>query len=459
MIGERAVSEGSIYHIRKRYAAKVKASWPAGRTSGEIEPRFQAMYFGAEGRRIKKGKLAIHGAPPAVPEGLKRPWPEITAEDKEAVLAVLERRILTGVHGPEATALEREWAAFAAGVGPGDEVITSAFSFSGSFHPILQQNAIPVFVDIDPRTYNIDVSQVEAKISDRTKVLMPVHIHGLPVDMDEILALANRYDLTVVEDACQAHGATYRGRMAGTMGAMGCFSLNVTKNLSGGEGGLLNTDDPELAGRAKMIRTFGEMLGEEEEEIRPYYSHTLGWNYRTQELPAAFARSQLKRLPGYNAVGQRNGRYLTEELAKIPGLVPPYVPPDRATIYHKYRLRFDPDALGLTMPPAAFRDRLLKALQAEGVAATLWHVTPLPSFPLFQKLDEGYGRGCPWSCPFYGKAIQYNPEDYPQASRLLDTSLIVNDEPYPIYLQDLELMASYVKAFRKVFDNLDELLA
>ena len=157
------------------------------------------------------GKLAIHGGPPTVPEGLKRQWPEITQEDKDAVLAVLERNILSGVHGPEATGLEKEWAEFtgsrqalsfnsgtaalhsalfAAGVGPGDEVITTAFSFSGTFHPILQQNAIPIFVDIDPRTYNIDASKIEAKITDRTKVLMPVHIHGLPADMDEILALA-----------------------------------------------------------------------------------------------------------------------------------------------------------------------------------------------------------------------------------------------------------------------------
>jgi dTDP-4-amino-4,6-dideoxygalactose transaminase len=415
-----------------------------------------------------------------VPEGLKRSWPEITQEDKDAVLAVLERKVLSGVHGPEATALEQEWAAFtgsrqvlsfnsgtaalhaalfAAGVGPGVEVITSAFSFSGSFQPILHQNGIPVFVDIEPRTYNIDPAQIEAKISEHTRVLMPVHIHGLPADMEPILALAEKYNLIVVEDACQAHGATYRGNMAGTMGAMGCFSLNVTKNLSGGEGGFLNTDDEELAKRAKMIRTFGEKVGKEKEKIRPYYSYTVGWNYRTQELPAAFARSQLKRLPHYNAIGQRNGEYLTRELATIPGLLPPYVPPDRTSIYHKYRLRFDPEVLGIRMPAAEFRNRLLDALEAEGVEITVWHITPLTSFPIFQQLDEGYGRGCPWSCPYYGKGIDYNPADYPQALRLMDTSLVVNTELYPIYLQDLELIEFYVEAFRKVFGHLDEVMS
>ena len=239
---------------------------------------------------------------------------------------------------------------------------------------------------------------------------------------------------------------------------MGCFSLNVTKNLSGGEGGFLNTDDDALADRAKMIRTFGEKVGEEKEKIRPYFSYTIGWNYRTQEMPAAFARSQLKRLPHYNGLAQRNGQYLTEELGKIPGLLPPYVPPDRTSIYHKYRLRFDPDALGLSMSATDFRDRLLAALEAEGVAASLWHVTPMTSFPIFQRLDEGYGRGCPWSCPFYGKEIAYHPEEYPQAIRLLETSMTVNDEPYPIFLQDMELMEYYVAAFRKVFDHLDELV-
>ena len=122
-----------------------------------------------------------------------------------------------------------------------------------------------MFVDIDPRTYNIDVDKIEAKISDRTKVLMPVHIHGLPADMQPIMDLAQRHDLVVVEDACQAHGATYQGRNAGTMGAMGSFSLNVTKNLSGGEGGLLISDDEGYVERAKMLRTFGERVDDAQE--------------------------------------------------------------------------------------------------------------------------------------------------------------------------------------------------
>ena len=426
------------------------------------------------------GKLAIHGGKPIVPEGLKKTWPKITQEDKDAVLGVLERNIFTGEeHGPEANALEQEWAEFngskyamafnsgtaaihtalfAAGVGPGDEVITSAFSFAGSFQPILQQHAIPIFVDVDPRTYNIDASQVESKITDKTKVLLPVHIHGLPADMDEILALAKKHDLIVIEDACQAHGATYKGKMAGTIGDFGCFSLNATKNLPGGEGGLANTDNEELLARAKLIRTFGEKVGQETDRFRPYYCYTIGWNYRCQEMPAAFARSQLTRLKENNANGQRNGEYLTQELSKIEGLVPPHIPSDRTTVYHKYRIRFDPKALGLSMPAVEFRDKLLDAVRAEGMVANLWHYKPLPSNPIFQKLDVGLGDGYPWRSPYYDREISYNPEDYPQAAEVLETSIIVNDERHPIFGQDRELMEHYVAAFRKVFDNLDELL-
>ena len=428
-----------------------------------------------------KGKLAIHGGKPTVPEGLKKRWPHITQEDKDAVLGVLERNVFTGEeHGPEAAALEREWAEFtgskhamafntgtasihtalfAAGVRPGDEVITTAFSFGGTFQPILQQHAIPIFVDIDPRTYNIDASQVESKITDKTKVLLPVHMHGLPADMDEILALAKKHNLIVVEDACQAHGATYKGRMAGTIGDIGCFSLNASKNLPAGEGGLSTTQKEEFVQRGKLLRTFGEKVGGEKEKYRPYYCHSIGWNYRCQEMPAALVRSQLKRLPHHNAMAQRNGQYLTEELSKIKGLIPPHVPTDRTTVYHKYRIRFDTKVLGLSMPAVEFRDKLLDALRAEGMAANLWHYKPLPSYPIFQKLDVGLGDGYPWCSPLYGREISYKAEEYPQATELLHASLVVNDERNPIFAQDMELMEHYVAAFRKVFENLDEVMS
>ena len=160
-----------------------------------------------------------------------------------------------------------------------------------------------------------------------------------------------------------------------------------------------------------------------------------------------------------NANAQRNGEYLTRELSKIEGLIPPHVPSDRTTVYHKYRVRFDLHALGLSMPAVEFRDRLLAALCAEGMIANLWQYKPLPSNPLFQDLDVGLGDGYPWRSPYYGREISYDPEDYPNAAKVLDTSIVVNSERYPIFGQDMELMEHYVAVFRKVFDNLDELVA
>ena len=424
-------------------------------------------------------KLAIHGGPRAVPEGIALTfWPIITEEDRQALLTVLDRRVLAGVFGPESVGLEKDFtkfigskyaittgsgtsaihcALFAAGVGPGDEVITTAFSFSGSFHPILQQNGIPVFVDIDPRTFNIDVNQIEAKITDKTKALLPVHIHGLPADMDEIVALAEKYNLAVIEDACQAHGAEYKGRKAGTIGNGGAFSLNWTKNLSGGEGGIMVTDDEDFLERAGLLRTFGEKRGEAWEKPRPYTVFTVGYQYRNQELPAAFAPSQLKRLKDVNQNTIRNCEYLTEQLGSIRGLVPPYVPDDRVSVYYRYRVRFQPDVLGLTIPSREFRTRLVEALNAEGVRATVWVGDPLPAYPIFQD-KVGWGKGCPWSCQHYGRDITYSREDYPETVKLLDESILIGDEEAPLYCQNLELMELYIKAIRKVFENLDELV-
>jgi perosamine synthetase len=211
-------------------------------------------------------KLAIHGGEKAVPEGLEVRWPVITDEDKQAVMRVLDRGVLWGALSPEAVALQEEWAAYvgakhcialnsgtaalhcavaAADIGPGDEVITSAFSFLASATAVIHNNGVPVFVDIDPRTFNMDVSQVEAKINERTKAIIGVDIHGVPADWDELHAIADKYNLILIEDAAQAHGCLYKGRKAGALAEMATFSLNTTKNLPGGEGGLFVTDSPE----------------------------------------------------------------------------------------------------------------------------------------------------------------------------------------------------------------------
>ncbi|HHY47722.1 MAG TPA: DegT/DnrJ/EryC1/StrS family aminotransferase [Firmicutes bacterium] len=433
--------------------------------------------------------LAIKGGKRTVPEGLAVKWPVITEEHRKLVNEVLDSGVLCGAYAPQVKALEREFREYigadyclamnsgtaalhaaisAAGIGPGDEVITSAFTFLASALAVLQHNAIPRFVDIDPKTYNIDPKKIEEKINEKTKAIMPVHIHGLPADMDEIMAIAKKYGLVVIEDACQAHGAEYKGRKAGTIGDMGTFSLNTTKNMPGGEGGLFITDSKELYIKANMFRMFGEDIEDPSEgkfsihnpyeDTREYNAYILGWNYRSQELPAAFARGALKNLDLWNANARRNAEFLTRELSKIKGVIPPTCPPDRTHIYHKYRVRLDTKALGVDMEPAKFRDKVRAALQAEGVAAVLWQTRVLPKQTLFERM-EGYGRGCPWTCPHARQARDYREEEFPETQRLLDDSIVICSQSYPIFPQKLELMEYYVEAFHKVFDNLDQVVS
>ncbi len=421
-------------------------------------------------------KLAISGGRPAVPAERHRRWPDIRSEDREAVLAVLDRGVLCGPNAPEVTALQREWAEYlgvehclalnsgtaalhcclvAAGVRPGDEVIVPAFTFSATAMAVAHQGAVPVFCDIDPRTYNIDPGRIEDRITERTRAIMPVHIHGLPSDMDEVRGIAGRHGLAVVEDAAQSHGALYRGRRTGTLAFCAGFSLNATKNLSGGEGGLFVTSDDDALVAGRRLSVFGEDAPPlEPDEFRSYWSHAIGWNYRNQELSSAFARSQLRRLDEYNATAQRNGAILTSGVARLRGVVSPHVPDDRTHVYHKYRVRLDTAELGFEGPAPELRDRVVRALRAEGVEAVLWYVDPLPACPAFRR------ELLPWHRKRDAEPLRpWDPAEFPETSRLLDESLVLGSEAMPLFVQEADLMHRYVEAFEKVTANLDALLA
>ena len=421
--------------------------------------------------------LAVCGGAPVLDDACKVRWPIITREDKAAVARVLDSGELWGLYAPEMRALEEEFAAYcgtkyclamnsgtaalhcaisAVGIGPGDEVILSAYSILSAAAAVLHQNAIPVFVDIDPRTYNMDVQQAQAAISPRTKAIIPTHMHGLPADMAELLALAARRRLLVIEDATQAPGAEYRGNKTGSLAISAGFSVNSTMNLSGGEGGLFTTNSDEYRGKANMMRMFGELVAPN--EGRKYQSYSMGWNYRTQEMTCALTRMQLTRLNEFNAVARRNAEYLTAELANIPGLCPPYMPEDRVSNFHKYCLRLEPEKLDLPISGAVFRDKLQAALLAEGVDAVRWQHSPVPLQPLFQT-KQGYGKGCPWSCrKLYGATYEYQAEQFPVTMALLENSLVICSEYYPIYAQPLAVMERYVAAFHKVFANLEQVM-
>lgn len=431
--------------------------------------------------------LAIHGGTPVVPRERHRLWPVITAADRQAVLGVLDRGVLCGPFAPEVRALEEAFAetvgvrhclatnsgtaalhmaVAAAGVGPGDEVITSAFSFIATPLAVVHHNAVPVFVDIEPATLTLDPARIEERITDRTRAIIPVHIHGLPADMAAVRVVAARHGLVVIEDAAQAHGALYRGRPVGSLGEMGIFSLNATKTLPAGEGGLFVTSDDVLVERARRLRFDGEAASGDAaarwDPTRPlddtldYRAEGIGWMYLMPELTAAFARSQLARLDDHVATAQGNAALLSAGLKDLEAVTVPAVPADRTHVFHKYRVRLHPERLGLDIPPARFRDMVLTALQAEGVEAVLWQTMPLPAQPLFRRL-EGYGRGCPWDCQ--GRAtVRYRPEEYPETIRLLDGSVVIGSQSYPLCCQPPELMGAYVGAFHKVFAHVDQLL-
>ena len=419
-------------------------------------------------------KLAIKGGARAVPEGIVKSWPPLTEEDKKAVLAVFDSGHLHGTSAPQAVALQKEWAEYigvkyclvtnsgtsalhmavaAAGIEPGDEVIVPAFTFWASAAAVLHHNAIPIFVDIDPRTYCLDPKKIEAGITKYTKGIMPVHIHGMPCDMDPINAVARKHKLVVVEDACQAHGATYKGRFTGNLGDTAGFSLNRSKNLTGGEGGLFTTNDENAYNIGVKLREFGEVVVKGKQ--REYNAYGLGWMYRPHEFVNAFTRAQFKRFPQYNEQRRQMAAFLTEKLKDIPGVEPPYTPLGINPCYFSYVVEFRPDQLGVKMPVREFRLAAEKALRAEGISMGQWQSRAVPAQTVFQE-KKGYGKGCPWTCRFARKDIVYRGEDYPETIKFLDAHSYL-PAVYPP--NDMKLMECYVKGFQKVFSQPKEWLA
>jgi len=423
-------------------------------------------------------KLAINGAKKTVPQGMEKSWPPINQDDIDAVVNVLKRGVLWGPMEKEVTGLQDEFAEYigakhalvvnsgtaalhasvvAAGVGPGDEVITPAYSFWATSQAILSHNGIPVFVDIDADSMNMDPAKIEEKITEKTKALMPVHIHGLCADMDPINAIAKKYNLKVIEDAAQAVGAKYKGKYAGTLGDVAGFSLNGSKNLPAGEGGVVTTNDDEMIDRARKMAMFGEKAVKRG-EIRLYDAEIMGFNYRNNEMGDALCRSFLRRYDDLQALRAANCNYLNKELAKIKGVRPPEEPEGYVHAWHLYKVRLYPEELGITdIHPKRFRWAVQKALFEEGVDVFEWHNMPVPAQKVF-KNKAAFGKKCPWSCPHAGEGVAdmvYDPFDYPVCVDMFDRSFCVK----PMYPpNDLNLMERFAEAFNKVFDNLDEVI-
>jgi dTDP-4-amino-4,6-dideoxygalactose transaminase len=257
------------------------------------------------------------------------------------------------------------------GVQAGDEVITTTHTFIATAEVISLIGAKPVFVDIDSRTYNIDPSKIEQAITPRTKVIMPVHLYGQPAEMDAILDIARKHNLRVIEDAAQAHGAEYRGRRAGTMGDIACFSFYPGKNLGAyGDAGALVTNNAEFAERARMLRDHGR---------RDKYLHqVVGYGYRLDALQAAILGAKLPHLDAWNARRREIADQYTDLLTNTE-IVTPYVPPHIKPVFHIYCIRHKN------------RDGLLKHLKERGIEAGIHYPVPLHLQPVYENL--GYKRG------------------------------------------------------------------
>ncbi len=305
--------------------------------------------------------------------------PLLASEEKNAVLSVLESGHLA--QGARVAKFEQEFAAYigvkhavavssgtaalhtallAHQIGPGDEVITSPFTFIASANAILFTGAKPVFADIDPATYNVDPAQVAAKITLRTRAILPVHLYGQPCDMDALMDLAEQHHLHMIEDACQAHGAAFRGRPVGSFGT-GCFSFYPTKNMTTAEGGAITTNDDEIAERARLIRSHGAR--------ERYHHEILGYNYRMTDLQAAIGLAQLRKLEAWNSTRIQNASYLSEHL---PADMAPHVGPERRHVYHQYTIRVRGD-----------RDAARARLSAAGIETAIHYPVPAHCQPLY----------------------------------------------------------------------------
>lgn len=343
-----------------------------------------------------KQNLAINGGPKTINKDFS--WPIFDKTEIEAVTDVVRSGKWGNPDcGDLVESFEREFAAFcgakyamtcvngsvalrialiAAGVRPGDEVIIPPYTFIATSTIVLEANCVPVFVDIDPDTYNLDPSKIEAAITKRTKAIIPVHFAGMACDMDKIMAIAKKHKLRVIEDACHGHGAAYKGKKLGSIGDAGCFSFQSSKNLTSGEGGMIITNDEKLYDMMNSLRNVGRVKGGQW-----YEHHYLGCNYRITQLQAVLLSCQMKRLSEQTKRRHDNGTLLNSLLEKIDGIKPlKRGVGETIHSYHIYIFRYDKSKFN-NLPKVEFA----KMLAAEGVPCFMGYPQPLYKQPLFQK--------------------------------------------------------------------------
>lgn len=301
---------------------------------------------------------------------------------------------------------------------PGDEIITTPITDMGGIAAILSQNALPIFADVDPKTYNLTAETIQAKITPRTKAIIVVHLFGNPCDMDPILKLADKHGIPVIEDCAQAYLTTYKEKLAGTLGAIGCFSLQQTKQMTAGEGGLAISRDDHLARRMRLFRDKAWGYGDPNPD-----HYFLALNYRMTDLQGAVALAQLRKLKGMVAARQKMAEMLTQMIAGVKGLYPPQITPGGTHTYWRYCLQVDEEILGVDV------NQFAALLKEEGVVSAPRYIQK----PAFQcavlKEKKTYGNS---QFPYRNGAFRqglpevvYDEKDFPGTMKALSRALVL----------------------------------
>ncbi len=387
-------------------------------------------------------------------------WPIYGKPEEKRLLRALHSGKWGKLHGPEVAEFERRFAAMhgcthgigvvngtvslrialmAAGICAEDEVIIPPYTFYSTASAVIEANAVPVFADIDLDSFNLDPKAVEAAITPRTRAIIPVHFAGQPADMDAIMKIAKKRNLIVIEDAAHAHGASLADRPAGSLGHLGSFSFQSSKNLTSGEGGILTTNDDQLAESCRSLHNCGRI---------PtgvwYEHHLLAGNYRLGEFQGAVLNAQLGRLEAQTQKRDRNGQYLAAKLAHLPGLFPQKRPANCTRhSYHLFMMRLVRDGFG------APRKAVLKALQAEGIPCSAGYGFSLPDQPMFR--NKAFG-------PYLHKVA--TKLDY-RKSHCPNSDLICRDQciwlEQSLFLGSRKDMDDVARAFEKIYENRVEL--
>lgn len=421
-------------------------------------------------------ELAFFGGPKTISTPFNRYNP-IGKEEMEAAKSVVESGVLSQFigawhedfyGGPKVKEFERKcehyfgvkhaitvnsWssgltaAVGAIGIEPGDEIIVSPWTMCATATAILHWNAIPVFADIEAETFCLDPASVEANITPYTKAIMAVDIFGHSANMDAMMAIAERHGLKVISDAAQAPGVFYHGKYAGTLAHVGGYSLNYHKHIHTGEGGILVTDDDDIAERLRLIRNHAEAVVGPKGEAN--LSNMIGHNFRLGEIECAIGIEQLKKLDGFVASRQRAADRLTDGLKGLPGLRTPIVKTDCTHAYYVYPIVLDIEQLGIS------RKRIAEALIAEGVSGISTSYQNLHLLPMYQEKIAYGSKGFPWTSDICHREVSYAKGICPVAETLQDSSYL----GFAMCMHELsdENVDLMVQAFRKVWSQMESL--